>query len=89
VARFGVFLRALPGTDDEHLAGGPVSIGLGAVMVTLGVLTNLVAVWQHRMQLRGWSPQHVMPGFSGLLAVALAVGLAAAGVVLVAVLVFT
>ena len=88
VARFGVFLRALPGTEHDS-AGSPISIWLGAAMVALGVVINLVAAWQHRVQLREWSPAKGGRGFSGSLAVALAIGLAVAGMALVALLVFT
>lgn len=89
VARFGVFLRAIPGATVD-VAGGPVSVWLGAALVAVGAVINLMAAYQHGRQMRSLAASQLGgSAFSAGLAVAVAVGLAIAGLVLMTLLVIT
>lgn len=53
VARFGMFLRELASARSEHLAPhGKFSLAIGVALVTMGVVTNLLAGLRHRRLLR-------------------------------------
>jgi putative membrane protein len=86
VARFGMLLRelaaasragAVDGGGETHPAGG-ASVWIGAVLVVLGVLVNLIAAAQHVRRTRRLAAGEVLlpaPGFG----VAVSLVLAAVG----------
>jgi putative membrane protein len=85
VARFGLFLRELQGTQGGSsagtLAGSPHgSLWFGTALVMMGVMVNLLAALQHkhlvhRLRMGIWSPNYTSR--SGI---AVAIALALAGV---------
>jgi putative membrane protein len=83
VARFGLFLRELQASHGGSLAASPHgSLWFGTALVLMGVIVNLLAVFQHTRLVHGlrtgtWSPYHTPR--SGI-AVAIALSLAGVAV---------
>jgi inner membrane protein YidH len=86
VARFGVFLRELSsvGHGPADARPGP-SLWIGIALVVLGVAVNLAAAVRHVQLVRRLERGDGAPGISAA-AIAVAVTLAALGVVMTAVL---
>ncbi len=53
VARFGLLLRELKETQPElHLRSSGFSIGVGIALISIGVLVNIAAAFQHVSSIR-------------------------------------
>lgn len=76
VARFGVFLRELSGAHPDTVRPpGGFSVTIGATLVALGVVVNLVAAAQHVRRLRALARGRVFvprPAFGVVVAALLA-----------------
>jgi putative membrane protein len=80
VARFGLFLRELPASQDSSVGSPRGSLWFGTALVLMGVMVNLLAALQHarfvhRLRMGTWSPNHTSR--SGI---AVAIALALAGI---------
>ncbi len=85
VARFGLFLREIAAADNARPAVSTgISLWIGLGLVTLGVIVNLLAGWQHARFLRrlnrgepyhapGWSLGIVMSVVLAILGIAMTV----------------
>ena len=88
VARFGLFLREWSAAQNiAHPSGHGISLWLGIVLVTFGVLLNLAALARYRRYLRQLA-QGIVPAAKPRLETAVAVTLSLIGVVAVLYLLF-
>lgn len=84
IARFGLFLELFALQAHAVPGAHAMSAALGTVFVLLGALTTLVAALQHRRFVRTLVAADMPPAYSGQLAVALSLGVAMLGFLLLA-----
>ena len=84
VARFGLFLRELSAVrPDFHIRSSGFTIAIGAVLIMIGVVTNVVSTFRHLQviaELKRGDSAIARPSYPGI---AVALILAALGAVIV------
>jgi putative membrane protein len=87
VARFGLFLREIGSVRSGPAHSSGVSLWIGATLVVLGVLVNVLAAREHVRFVRGYRRREVREPSVWSLGVAVTLLLAALGVVMTAYLI--